>query len=647
MFILFLGPVIGMLIRKGISDACGDPPIVGNATWLIADRYAKIVNYTCNEGYSTSRNFTTFNVTCVNDTYVGALTCDAIACTAPKAVDHGVVKVASGIISVGDTITQTCNRGFTGDGLVNGPRDLHFICLPGDVISPLVDSLSQCLQINCGRAPYIQGATTTAQLLAPQFLNDTVRYTCSPGLFVSGTRYETAFNLTCSEDGEFTPTKYPACVRPSCGPAPRIPLATPVSYVKSADVNDVLMYNCVSGSTLATDKTSQHFSIRCSMKGVFKADWVFSSGQVCSPIPCQGIPHYTDAVLLTNQTQFYFGDVAQFKCRFGYTLNGAPGAGSFTAACDANSVWSASTLLDCQPVVCGVETDVPAFFTKYGRLVPFPMNVAIFGNANLTVVCDKGAVDAVSWKSSFNFTCGQDGYFTSQGVCSIPCPSLSSVALNATATTKSLVWFANDTGLVTCNEGYTLAGTPAGSVVTRQTSMCRRDGNYTKLLPCTSIQCHRPPLSLGQGERVGEYPDKPVLYGTVINYTCPTGYYDPESKDPGFAVSCGADGKLTQPSPCKKVICPKMPVVANSKPITNRFQYFYYEDIFMLKCIPGFGPANTVMAVCQSDTTWMLDGACVPNPPFREALGKPVPHNSHALGEKLSLSIFLIILVLL
>lgn len=655
MIILVLTTALGISIQRtditGISDICGDPPIVGNATWFIADRYAQVITYTCEDGFIAGAS-TTFNVTCSNSTFVGAQVCIPIPCTIPAAVANGALTNVSDIINVGDMITQTCHRGYTGDGLVNGPRVIHFVCQVGDVMTPVIDPLYQCIEINCGRAPYLEDATTTADLSIPVTLYESVKYSCSPGMFVAGTTFDTQFNLTCGEDGYFVPSDYPTCVRPSCGPAPSIPLATPVSHVDSGDINEVLMYHCMSGNTLASDKTAQHFSIRCSMTGTYQADWVYSSGKVCTPIPCQATPRYTDAVLAGNQSQFFFGDIAHYQCITGYTLNGAPGAKTFTASCDTNSVWSASTLLDCQPVVCGVETDLPEFFTSYGKVVPYPMAVAIHGGAEMSVVCNEGAINTVGGNSSVDIVCGQDGYFTSKGVCSVPCPSLASVVVNANSTAAALLWYTNQSEVVTCKTGYTISGTPVGSAVTRQTAMCSRNGTYDNLKPCSPVMCSRPPLSLGQGTRSGDYADSPIPFGTSISYTCPTGYYEPNSTAPGFVVVCGADGKLTSASLCTKVVCPKAPVLANAKAVTNQYQYFYYEDVFVLNCNPGYGPAPTVFAVCQSDTTWLLDGACVPVKAAQNAVmeGTKVPEsvdNSSALGASISFFIFLIFLIIL
>ena len=603
---------------EAVSHICGDPPVIANSTYSMKDRYANLLEYTCYDGFTVAgtNESTTFNVTCstTSKSYVGAQSCIVNPCKAPPAIANGVLTSTTGSsISIGTVISHNCKPGYTGDGLVNGPKRVEFVCDAGNTWLPVIQAISSCIEITCGIPPLLSRTTTTMDMTKQALLYQTINYTCASGMYVAGTRnpFKTSFKLTCGDDGDFLPTEYPTCVRPVCGPSPSFPSAKPVKKMNTADVKDTLLYNCVSGTTVSTDATSHQFRITCSMTGTLQADWVYPKGLQCTPLPCHRTPTFTNANLVGNTTQFYFGETAQFKCIDGYGVSGTPGYLGFTASCDESSIWSASTVHDCEPLTCGTSDNLPSYFTEYGYLIPFPTAVAIYGGAEMSVVCNEGAVNAVSGNSSFNFVCGRDGYFTSQGVCSVPCPSLASVVVNATATDSALLWFTNQTSTVTCNPGYTVSGTRDGSVVSTQSAMCGRDGTYTNALACTPIMCTEPSSNFGGGD-IDEPVTGSIVYGTVVKYTCPSGYYESVSQSRTFSVACGDEGKLDPTLKCERIRCLNLPELSNAKASTNPYQYFYYEDKFTFSCNSGYGPTAEVDATCDADGTWFYDGACSP-----------------------------------
>ena len=253
--------------------------------------------------------------------------------------------------------------------------------------------------------------------------------------------------------------------------------------------------------------------------------------------------------------------------------------------------------------MCGYEDEVPDYFTRFGKLVPFPLKIAVHNGDILSVVCDEGALNPVTGESTFYFTCGDEGFFVADyGVCAVPCPVL-------IAEGKALSWFEGDEVIESCLEGFTVKDTPPGSVVRDQSITCGRDGTYTDIKACVPVMCMGPPLALGGAARVNDYPDSPVIAGTVVEYICPIGFAVANSDSTSFSAHCGASGRFSENFECVKSQCSSEPSLPNGIAVSNSFQYYFFEDVFEFSCNQGFEPAK-VFAVCQSNNTWLYEGGC-------------------------------------
>ena len=146
-----------------MSNICGDPPVISNATSFIADRYAKTLKYTCDEGFILPDKGTSFNVTCSNSTstYIGLATCSPATCDASQPIENSARVAPAAKLRYGQTLIQKCNRGYTGDGLVNGPGSLEFVCASDGLVTPVHEGLDSCIEITCGPPPLLPSAHTT------------------------------------------------------------------------------------------------------------------------------------------------------------------------------------------------------------------------------------------------------------------------------------------------------------------------------------------------------------------------------------------------------------------------------------------------------------------------------------------------------
>ena len=444
-------------------------------------------------------------------------------------------------------------------------------------------------------------------------LGEEVTYTCDSGSFVAGGHVN--FTLLCDTDGYFSPHEPPICVKPLCGPSPSFPLATPVATLESADLLSTLLYHCVAGTELNSENELDQFEIRCvSSADGFSAEWTVPTVPSCHPEKCPSMPPFPNTKITEGDANsFFFGDIAELECSPGFGLNGDSSRKGFQAGCDAAGIWMTSTVDECDPVICGMTSDIDSYYTMFGKMVPFP-DQAITRGSQLSIVCDEGAEDAVSGSNRFTFICEDDSSFTATGVCSVPCPLISSVAGNATSDLPSLKWWGDETTQVTCNDGYHMIN-DAGEKVTSQITSCSRDGTYSDIRSCELVDCGEPPLKYLGGDRVNTAQNS-LKNGDSVEYSCPYGYYDPSTGSKSFTAFCDSYGELSgekgAPISCERVQCSQNPSLAHAVSVTNVYQYFHFEDKFVFECLPEFGDTKFVSAFCTWEGIWQFDGACAP-----------------------------------
>jgi len=107
-------------------------------------------------------------------------------------------------------------------------------------------------------------------------------------------------------------------------------------------------YTCYEGFSMDETATGDKaFEVPCGTNGDFEVD---SSTHVCKAVTCNSAPIVKNSDDVTGT--FFYTDVANYKCKTGFTVDGTPGGIiKFSTSCQSTGVFSQA--LTCNAVRCG------------------------------------------------------------------------------------------------------------------------------------------------------------------------------------------------------------------------------------------------------------------------------------------------------
>ncbi|XP_066283044.1 sushi, von Willebrand factor type A, EGF and pentraxin domain-containing protein 1-like [Branchiostoma lanceolatum] len=357
-------------------------------------------------------------------------------CSALSAPNHGSI---SGGNNVGDTVTFSCDTGFT---------------LTGSVTRTCQSTLDwsgtrpTCTKVQC---PTVN-APLNGQVSGGNRYGNTLQFSCNAGYQLIG-----GSTITCQADGTWDGPE-PTCDKIHC-PPPQAPLNGHVTG-NIQQYGDMISYTCDVGYLLNGPSVST-----CLSTGV----WSDQAPQ-CTAMDCS-MPSHPAHGSVAGTT--IYGGVITYTCDPGYTLSGAS-----TQTCQSNQQWS-GTPPTCQKLQC------PSLASPNHGTVSSSLNLV---GDTVTFSCDPG----FEIVGSTDRLCQSDGTWSgTQPRCRrVRCPVLSAPA-NGVMTGNNR--YQNQVQF-SCNSGYQLVGST--------TLTCQADQTWSGPVPnCSPSQC--PSLQLTNGAVTG------------------------------------------------------------------------------------------------------------------------------------------------
>jgi len=471
---------------------CGSSvPEVANATWAYTAKDGSSVRYSCNIGFSLPGGDVSFDFTCSAGQALPKKiqrACKPVTCLAPPAIPHAVMNwpYKSRFADFGIVVEFNCAEGYSGDGHARGPRVIKQQCSQSGEFEFVLPTITECKLIYCSPPiRVLNGVLVDGQVdeQSPVPFNQTLKYACNPGFVLTNDSTLTNFTLTCGDDGEFLPNDpIPTCTEAVCGVPPVLPLARTPQRSGKVKVGTRVLYRCDPGFFVSEIPASTTFNVRCDFINNTAQFVVPPPEEQCHPNVCGPIPNLVHSHLDTSQSDFHYQDIVPFACDEGYSLGGEPGEVTFTGSCDIHGFWTLTDDPPCEPVVCATTPDeIPADILEYGRLVPFD-EYPITYNESSVVECSSGAVVTGTGgaNTSFPITCGPEGWFTSDGVCAIPCPAVPKVSHSVSKYFGKVIEYGQKPAIVQCKEGYVAEN----SGLAIQNVICLRNGTLSGLDHC-------------------------------------------------------------------------------------------------------------------------------------------------------------------
>ncbi|CAH1248696.1 CSMD1 [Branchiostoma lanceolatum] len=371
--------------------------------------------------------------------------------------------------------------------------------------------------------------------------NDTVYFTCAPGLEMKGSS-----NRTCQADGLWSGTQ-PSCSALEC---PELDAPLNGETTGGTSVGAFLVFFCKEGF----DLTGGDFMRTC------QPDQTWSGIEpTCERKACLDLP----VPLHGNKTGGnLYGNVVTFTCAAGYDL-----IGDSTRTCQGNSQWS-GTQPSCSRVQCPTVSPIPNGQMSGGNL---------FGQ-QVSFVCNSG----YELSGSQSRICQSDGIWSGTQPSCVPmnCSELIPPP-NAEVTGGNKL---GDAAVYSCVEGYEIQGSAVRFCLSGQTwsgeeTICQR-----KECP----QLDPPPNGGINGTN---------YFGDTVIFDCDVGY----SLRGDQHRTCGSNQGWSGVQPhCEKVRCPTAASPTNGVVSGGT----YYGDVASYSCYPGYEIAGSSTQTCQADGKW-------------------------------------------
>jgi hypothetical protein len=364
--------------------------------------------------------------------------------------------------------------------------------------------------------------------------------TCAVGYDGNGTKNE----LRCNRQGKFGKQLYgewqgmASCVGRMCGKPPKIEKAKTV--IQDIRYPHKASYVCYEGFSINRNATGpKAFDVPCDATGSFDQN----TSHVCQAISCGSAPARKHTVLIEGD--FKYTEVAEYKCKEGYTIDGTPGGlQGFSRTCQATGKFTDGN--DCQPIRCGPPPDFDN--TKQD---PPTKEDQYFGDA-LHYMCEPGhSLDQKpDGPDHLTLSCQVDGNFGVKDqteVAAIPkcrpvsagmAPKIAHGSLNPHE------MFYGESVVVSANTGYSATGDATTGL--SFTLSVTTEGTFSGEEKFIPVVCGKAPsVEHAQTSFTGEK----VVYPDLLGYECEKGYSTDStsaSASASFSVQCEPDGSLSK-----------------------------------------------------------------------------------------------------
>jgi len=233
-----------------------------------------------------------------------------------------------------DTLTYTCEVGYTLDGTITGK--IFFVAECG--ADQTVSGVEECKPVECGETSAVEHAVVDKTSLV---FPEEAKYTCEEGYTLTGTATGTvAFKSQCKADAVITDPL--ACLPVVCGTPPNVAHAESTGDMQVYD--NEATYNCVHGYTTTGESggTTQ-FTIKCLANGEFEGL------EKCMPVKCGSVPSVEHAEM--THITFEYPEQTEIVCDMGYTIDQDPdGESTFIAKCESDGEFEG--MKECLPIKC-------------------------------------------------------------------------------------------------------------------------------------------------------------------------------------------------------------------------------------------------------------------------------------------------------
>ncbi|NWW78541.1 CR1L protein, partial [Climacteris rufus] len=302
------------------------------------------------------------------------------------------------------------------------------------------------------------------------------------------------------------------------------------------------------------------------------------------------------------QHSYPAGAVVRYRCRPGYTRNGAQ---PLQVTCLANSSWTEGPDF-CIGKSCG-QPDI-----KNGH---FHTRTDLLFGATVTFSCNPGYRLVGSPSAQCIFRNGAAVWDTVPSCHIILCPPPPAIQNGQLLDGDGEFTFGMAASY-SCNEGFSLIG--------EATIFCTIGqgfrGTWSGPVPqCNVVKCENPEVK--NGKRLSGFGTE-HNYGDSVTFECNPGY----SMKGSSAVTCEANSTWAPPLPtCNQILCGQPPQFPFATPVPAVNGSSAFGTKLTYQCNPGYeaAPGKSSVITCQSNETW---SAADPHFCVRESAQCPVPH---------------------
>eukprot|EP00117_Sycon_ciliatum_P031397 scpid3721/ scgid0121/ Sushi, von Willebrand factor type A, EGF and pentraxin domain-containing protein 1; CCP module-containing protein 22; Polydom; Selectin-like osteoblast-derived protein; Serologically defined breast cancer antigen NY-BR-38 len=467
--------------------------------------------------------------------------CQQATCPDPGQVVNAVRSQSSSALTVSSTVTYTCSVGFDISGTTTRT------CQPS---RQWTGSPPVCIARRCPDP----GTPTNGRRDGDNFaVEQTVLYVCDSGYRLVG-----ADRPVCLPTGQWS-EELPTCIELSCSNPGSVAngavVASPVP--RQFSVGTVLSIRCFTGF-----QVSGANNVTCLPTGRYS-----SNLPRCVLVTCR------DPGMPTNGQRsggdFGVGRIVQYRCDAGYNLEGPP-----VRVCQADGQWSGSL------PTCSRPSCLPPSRIENGQRIVSPDNGLYSVGTTVTYSCVAG----YSLLGTNVLRCLPNGQYSEPApTCRVS--SCSDPGTPANAIREGDEFIVSSVVRFTCRPGYTLRGT--------EFRVCQEDGSWTGTPPeCTVSSCGNP----GQPENGIRF-GSTFTVGAAVLFTCNDGYRlvgDPR-------LTCQPNGQWNSARPvCTVNQCTDPGMVPQStRTVSDR--RFITGTVITYTCSSGYTLASgSLRLTCQS-----------------------------------------------
>lgn len=346
-------------------------------------------------------------------------------------------------------------------------------------------------------------------------------------------------NLRCRKEGKFGKQLYgewkgmAACMGRMCGKPNAIEKAKVVG--QNIRFPHGATYNCYEGySTDGEPASNKSFVVPCGETGHFETDM----SHTCKRIKCGAAPVINNSFAIKGN--FLFGDILNYTCKPGYTLDATPGGlTGFTTSCQTTGRFTLGQV--CKRVRCG-----PA--PEYDHTTTAHEKADLYFGDEITYDCKAGHSTDQTCSGARKFTkvCAETGELVLKGGSSDRCAAISAGLLPEIkhGKAKHREMFFGDTAIVTADVGHSTSGKAmeGRDFIVGVNDECGFMG-IEEIVP---VNCGAPP-SVKMAKT--NFIKKAATFGDILEYKCEDGYSTDKSVDAGaasFSIKCEADGDYSR-----------------------------------------------------------------------------------------------------